>query len=470
MKRLALTVSVAAVLVFATDARAALCGKCKNMMYIASIGRCTKCPGHTSSGAFKLCKKCSGKLGQCQNCLAAEGKPAAKPRAKPPVLSAKTTKLATLFKDSAEKFTLNIRYYGEQDKPYYQLTIRVPKVRDQRKPFWPAARVSQAGDRKIIDHLAADGFFDRAMDITRVRMENPTGPAYTLWLLGPKGVQLYEHIGWKTPMLKRLDALARRLDGDASKKMALLLGRLSGHRKVWARTVPAGGRAINLKSSDNGRTVEAAVGDLVLIKLRGNRSTGFLWSAASQAKDSPVTLKSHKYFTDSQMSAEIPPMPGQGGAATFTYRVVRGGKATISLAYRRPVRKKTKPARTFTVEIRATEETSPVVTGKINFSQKPDPARISRNVVSIRNTALADGPAPLIGTVELKGPFKLPVTFAVPYDPTKIRPNPMFYSISARIYTVIGGKEKLHYINDTRHNIFRKAGDTSRDIAVKKLR
>jgi uncharacterized lipoprotein YbaY len=91
-------------------------------------------------------------------------------------------------------------------------------------------------------------------------------------------------------------------------------------------------------------------------------------------------------------------------------------------------------------------------------------------VVSIRNTAMADGPAPLIGTVTLKGPFQLPVTFAVPYDPTKIRPNPMFYSISARIYTVVGEKEKLYYINDTRHNIFRKAGDTSRDIAVKKLR
>jgi predicted secreted protein len=319
-------VSLAAVLVFATDARAALCGKCKNMMYIASIGRCTKCPGHTSSGAFKLCKKCSGKLGQCQNCLAAEGKSAVKPPVKSPVLSAKAAKLATLFKGSAENFTLNIRYYGEQDKPYYQLTIRVPGVRDRRKPFWPAAQASQTGAKKIIDHLAADGFFDRAMDVTRIRMENPTGPAYTFWLSGPKGIQLYEHIGWKMPMLKHLDALAKILDGDASKKMVLLLGRLSGHRKAWARTVPAGGKAINLKSSDNGRTVEAAVGDLVLIKLRGNRSTGFLWSAASQAKDSTVALKSHRYLTDSQMFPEMPPMPGQGGAATFTYRVVRGGQ------------------------------------------------------------------------------------------------------------------------------------------------
>jgi uncharacterized lipoprotein YbaY len=91
-------------------------------------------------------------------------------------------------------------------------------------------------------------------------------------------------------------------------------------------------------------------------------------------------------------------------------------------------------------------------------------------VVSIRNTALADGPAPLVGTVELKPPLILPVTFAVPYDPAAVRPNPMFYSISARVYTIVDGSEKLYYINDTRHHVFRDADDTKRDVAVKKLR
>jgi uncharacterized lipoprotein YbaY len=91
-------------------------------------------------------------------------------------------------------------------------------------------------------------------------------------------------------------------------------------------------------------------------------------------------------------------------------------------------------------------------------------------VVSIRNTALADGPSPLIGTVELKPPFELPVTFAVPYDPAAVQPNPMFYSISARVYTVVGDSEKLYYINDTAHHVFATADDTKRDVAVKKLR
>jgi uncharacterized lipoprotein YbaY len=116
------------------------------------------------------------------------------------------------------------------------------------------------------------------------------------------------------------------------------------------------------------------------------------------------------------------------------------------------------------------ETTGPVFTGKIVFGEEPDVAKISRIVVSIRNTALADGPSPLIGTVELKPPFQLPITFAVPYDPAQVRPNPMFYSISVRVNTMVDGSEKLYYINDTRHAVFRDANDTKCDVAVKKLR
>jgi len=236
---------------------------------------------------------------------------------------------------------------------------------------------------------------------------------------------------------------------------------------------PSGGRAINLSSADRGKTVPAGVGDLVIIELDANPTTGYSWEAGPLPDDGPLTLKSNKYETAAQRSSEIRPMVGQGGVATFTYQVVKTGKATIALAYRRPWEKDVKPVKTFTVTIEATGatgKTGPVVTGKILFSEEPDVDAISRIEVSIRNTALADGPAPLVGTVELKPPFELPVTFAVPYDPEEVQPNPMFYSLSARVYTVVGGSEKLYYINDTRHHVLSTADDTKRDIAVKKLR
>jgi predicted secreted protein len=233
----------------------------------------------------------------------------------------------------------------------------------------------------------------------------------------------------------------------------------------------AGGRAINLKIGDSGKTVKAVVGDLLLIKLQAKPSTGYAWSAADQPKASPIALQSKKFLRSSQMFPEMTPTPNEGGQTTFTYRVVRAGKATISLTYGRLSDKKAKSAKTFAVTIEASKKKAgPTVTGTIKFSAPPDVTKISRIVVSIRKTAMMDGPAPLIGTVELSPPFKLPVTFAVPYAPEKVEPNPMFYSLSARVYTAIGARETLYYINDTHHGIFRKAGDTRRDVAVKKLR
>jgi len=62
---------IAVITLTASGAFAELCKNCKGKMYIMSIGKCTKCNGHTSSGAFKLCKKCSQKKRVCENC----GKP-----------------------------------------------------------------------------------------------------------------------------------------------------------------------------------------------------------------------------------------------------------------------------------------------------------------------------------------------------------------------------------------------------------
>jgi inhibitor of cysteine peptidase len=63
-------VAVALAWLAAAPAAAELCPKCKGMMYIQNIGKCKACGGPTSSGAFKLCKKCSAKLGQCEHCRA----------------------------------------------------------------------------------------------------------------------------------------------------------------------------------------------------------------------------------------------------------------------------------------------------------------------------------------------------------------------------------------------------------------
>lgn len=52
---------------------AALCDKCKDKMFIMSMGHCKSCSGRTTSGGYKLCAKCSAEKGVCQACNAKLG-------------------------------------------------------------------------------------------------------------------------------------------------------------------------------------------------------------------------------------------------------------------------------------------------------------------------------------------------------------------------------------------------------------
>ena len=56
------------ILTHPSSANAALCAQCKDKSFIQSLGACEVCQAVTSSGAFKLCKKCSDKLAQCEAC------------------------------------------------------------------------------------------------------------------------------------------------------------------------------------------------------------------------------------------------------------------------------------------------------------------------------------------------------------------------------------------------------------------
>jgi inhibitor of cysteine peptidase len=54
----------------ASHVQAAVCGKCRDLMFIESQGKCIDCGGPTTSGALQLCPKCSAKRHQCEHCLA----------------------------------------------------------------------------------------------------------------------------------------------------------------------------------------------------------------------------------------------------------------------------------------------------------------------------------------------------------------------------------------------------------------
>lgn len=79
MKTRAILLVIAFVFALTSHVHAALCAKHKGSAFITNVGECKECGGFTSSGAFKLCAKCSAKLAQCQACrgeLNAGDKPA----------------------------------------------------------------------------------------------------------------------------------------------------------------------------------------------------------------------------------------------------------------------------------------------------------------------------------------------------------------------------------------------------------
>ena len=61
----------AGVLAWNQPTRAALCSKCRDLMFVDSEGKCRDCGAPTASGALQLCPKCSAKRHQCEHCLAA---------------------------------------------------------------------------------------------------------------------------------------------------------------------------------------------------------------------------------------------------------------------------------------------------------------------------------------------------------------------------------------------------------------
>ncbi len=134
---------------------------------------------------------------------------------------------------NAKNLVLTIRYYGRQDKPFYQLVASVPEPKPTAEgTFTRTVAIDPQAAKRLIDHLSHDTFLDRALDRRTVRMGPPIGPCYTLQVT-TGGEQWYENLGWGLPMLQRLDGIKDALPAPAQRDMNLLLGRLSGLRKQW---------------------------------------------------------------------------------------------------------------------------------------------------------------------------------------------------------------------------------------------
>ena len=141
---------------------------------------------------------------------------AAKPPAPAKPAPLRTARAAEL-KANVQAFRLHLRYFGEQAKPYYALTLGVapaaqPAGVQGAKTFHLVRMIGKDAAEKIIDHLAAEGFLDSAALPAAAAPADagppqPKQPTYAMHVEGLKAGTLGEDLGWGPKMLARLDAL-----------------------------------------------------------------------------------------------------------------------------------------------------------------------------------------------------------------------------------------------------------------------
>ncbi len=292
---------------------AALCEKCRDKMYTTDIGVCTTCGGDTSSGAFRLCAKCSAAQQRCEHCLAplAAAPQPVPPRAMPPRPVPSRPPLAPPVAPPSKPEPVQLdktrTYVWQQWK--YDFRLSAPGTRSEGR--W--GRLYYAG--KELPPAETNDYY-----------ETPWGKLY--WVGMPEFI--WGDHGW----MPRPNPLAER-------QGRLLL------------PPEPGSSALDFNMTHNGKTVEVPVGAVLTIRLEGNITTGYSWQTAEIEGQALESLGKPEYL----QKRHAPGMVGVGGEFVFKLKAAKPGKASLKLVYVRPWEKDKPPERTFslTVEVKPAE-------------------------------------------------------------------------------------------------------------------
>jgi inhibitor of cysteine peptidase len=112
-----------------------------------------------------------------------------------------------------------------------------------------------------------------------------------------------------------------------------------------AGTVPV--EEIELTAADNGRTVAVEQGQVLVISLASNPTTGYLWEV--QEVDGAILRQEGEAEYVASDSGQTP-LAGAGGTETFRFRAEGSGETQLTLVYRRPWEEGVDPLETFSIQ------------------------------------------------------------------------------------------------------------------------
>ena len=132
---------------------------------------------------------------------------------------------------------------------------------------------------------------------------------------------------------------------------------------------------VRVTTGDAGKEVKAKVGEIVVVELDGNATTGYSWSEQPGRNDAVLEAQGSEYVAKQQ-----PGMVGGGGRAYFRYLVKAAGTAEIKLGYARPWERDNPPARLFNVKIVAEGAAAPASGKAVVLESKDSGASVTVKV------------------------------------------------------------------------------------------
>jgi len=105
---------------------------------------------------------------------------------------------------------------------------------------------------------------------------------------------------------------------------------------------------IDLDASYDGKEIEVAVGELIVVTFESNPATGFIWQLSEPLDEGLLALIDSRYEPGANAGQD---MVGAGGSEIWTFKALVTGKTTISLEYSRPWEGGEKAVQTFEITV-----------------------------------------------------------------------------------------------------------------------
>ncbi len=339
----------------ASPGLAAMCGKCHDLMFVDSQGKCIDCGGPTSSGALQLCPKCSAKRHQCEHCLsklsdkdeaAVEPAPVGPSLPEQPLTKEPDTfrPVAPAAPSRAETGSRDAGGKGVEPQPIPTVPAFTPSTTDkpavlpgpasQSPPELPTApQPKRINPTRPGTYTAGQWQFRLEITSAGTRNEGRWG-----WLTFdgqklPRGnVNDYYITPWGPMYWVDVPTTNWGMHGfmpiplPQNQRQGRALA-LPGNLATASAPPASKVQTLEINRSHNGQMARLRVGNLLIIHLPGNPASGFQWQAGT-ANTSALRLTVRPQYS--------PPASGSAAAAgtyTFVFQAVQPGTGSIRLYY-----------------------------------------------------------------------------------------------------------------------------------------